>query len=85
MEVQWHGICSFNRTVRPHDPGLYDTGPHDPRPWDYTTIRSYDPGPKFEIYGLRHFLTTDGLVHTQDISTCQSFLGHVEFRVFVLS
>ena len=34
---------------------------------------------------LRKFYTTDGLVNTQDISTCQSFLGHVGFCVFIMS
>ena len=70
--------------------GLYDhTTPDpvtlDPTTPDHTIIRPYDPDPKFDTYSLRKFYTTDGLVNTQDISTCQSFLGHVEFCVFIMS
>ena len=60
--------------VQPHDPGPYDTGPYD--------IRLYDSGPKFDIYSLYHIFTTNGLVSTQ-VASCQSFLGQVEFRIFV--
>ena len=75
-------IGSYDRTTP--DPVTLDPTTPD-HTYDHTTIRPYDPGPKFDIYSLQNFSTTDGLVNTQDIGTCQSFLGHVEFRVFILS
>ena len=63
--------------------GEYDRTTLDLMTLDPLTLL-YDPGPKFDIYSLYHIFTTDGLVSTQ-VVLCQSFLGQVEFSIFVLS